>query len=172
MSGSVLFALFGCISGTDTEPEKTPDTTHTDTDSPNVESKTEPEYTTCTPEEVIVSAPESAQDIPDSLTHDSIVTYVESVERDIVLPEDTDGYLQIGETTTESVANGFLADVEVTGGYYNEAKDGDSTETIHYDLPPHTSRYFLMQNLVRRVKTQGNTADPRQEGDLLACTME
>lgn len=172
LSGSGLFVLSGCISGAETEPAKTSDDTHTDTDSPNTASENEPEYTTCTPEEVSVSAPESAQDIPDSLTHDSIVTYVESVERDIVLPADTDGYLQIGETTTESVTNGFLAEVPITGGYYNEATDGDSTETVHYDLPPHTSRYFLTRNLVRRVKTQGNTADPRQEGDLLVCTMD
>lgn len=159
-SGSGLVALSGCLSG---------DGSGSAGESQSADT---PAYTTCDPEDVLASAPESARNLPDSLTHDSIVAYVESVEPEIVLPPDSDGYLSVGEVTTESVATGALAEVSVTGGYYNEAKDDDSTETVHYDLPPHTARYFLTRNLVRRVETDGDPADPRREGDLVACTME
>lgn len=103
---------------------------------------------------------------PDSLTHEQIVTYLETVESDFVLGSNTDGYVKIGEITTESVAHGYLAQVPVNGGYYNKAKDDNPTETIHYDLGTHTTRYFLGEQIVRRVEA----GDPREQGDVIACT--
>lgn len=163
VTGGAVAALSGCLGRTETAPEHTPITTQP-TDSP-----TEPAYTTCTSDAESSRAPESARDIPDSLTHETIVAYLATVERDIVLPTDDSGYVQIGEITTDAVAHGYLADVPVNGGYYNRPSHDNATETRHYDLPTHTARYFLTEQLVRRTEGRERPADPRTQGELIVC---
>lgn len=165
-AGAGFIALAGCLGG----PSGTPDEPDDGTESTGQPSETEPAYATCASGTVSADAPESAGNLPPSLAHEDVVGYVESVERDIVLPPDADGYVKIGAVTTESVSHGVVAEVPVTGGYYNEPGSDGSTGTVHADLAPHTARYFVTPTLCRRVKTRDGTADPREEGELLACT--
>lgn len=162
-------ALAGCFDLSDAKSSETVGANQTTGGDPSpTASGTRPAYATCETEAVSSTLPESARTIPDSLSHEHIVAYVESVERQIVLPVDTDGYLNIGDISTESVAHGHLAHVPVTGGYYNEASD-DSTETIHYDVGSYTASYFLTEHLVRRAKARDGSVDPRKQGALIVC---
>jgi hypothetical protein len=164
-TGSVLAALSGCLgSSEDGSDSGTPD------DEPTVsETPATPAYATCEEGSVEPSAPAVARELPDAFTHDKIVEYVTAVERAFVLPSGADGYVKIGTVTTESVARGHLAHVPVNGGYYNEPSDGNTTETTHYDLGTHRTSYFLTERVARRAKSRDGTADPREEGDVVAC---
>lgn len=159
VTGGTLAALAGCVGATgDSTPTGTAET---------------PPYATCDADSLVADAPESARNRPSSLTHDRIGDYVTQVESDFVLSSDVeDGYVKIGTPTVESVTHGYLARVPVNGGYYNREKEGNTTETVHYDLGMHKSSYFLNEQVVRRAKRRDSFPDPRKRSDLIACTSE
>jgi hypothetical protein len=128
------------------------------------------DYATCDTESN--RGPESAAKIPDPLSEARVATYVETVERDVVLPAEeriSDGYVVVGAVEVEAVTHGYVARVPVNGGYYNEPAAGDATETVHYDLPMHTARYFVNERVVRRTEAVDEPADPREFGRVLVC---
>lgn len=173
MIGSTSVALTGCLDFNEGDSERSPGSTGTPVNTPTpTDAATEPTYTTCESEPISVAVPQSASELPDTLTRESVAAYVEAVEREFVLPSDTDGYVVLGDVTVESVAHGYLARVPVNGGYYNEAAGANATETIHYDLGTHTASYFVAEQLVRRATTRGQQTpvDPRTRGDLIVCT--
>ncbi|WP_439026985.1 hypothetical protein [Haloarchaeobius sp. DT45] len=177
--GSALsLSTAGCLSsfGSDSTGRSDPnatadgttpdDATHTDT--PTTGTPGEP---TC---ETEYTAPEiaDAPAFPAHLTEDEIAAYLEAVERTIVLPPESqisEGYVSIGTITVESVDQGYIATVPVTGGYYNEA--GEGTATVHADLGTHTATYLVTGQVLKRAKAGGTATavDPRESGTLLRC---
>lgn len=165
-------ALGGCAgsdppSDTATETERESDSP-TKTDTP---TGTEPAYLHCDGPTVSTTIPTDAAVIPDSLTEESVVEYVERLEEFFALPlEDgePDGYVSIATVSVETVDYGYIATVPVTGGYYNEADD-DTTETVHHDLAPYTATYFVSEQVVRRAEDANTELDPRDHGEVVVC---
>lgn len=166
--GGVALMFSGCAAPTERDPTESDSPTRTTT-SP---SGTEPAYASCDPDVAVAEELDSAGDIPDPLTEDSVAEYVDAIERDIVLPpedEISDGYVSIGTIETETVEYGYLATVPVTGGYYNEASDETSTATVHADLGQHTATYFVNDQVVRRAEDTNAELDPREHGEVVVC---
>lgn len=164
--GTVLGGCAGPPATTDS-PTETDETT-TDT---NSASATEPTYLDCDQPTISKDLPNEATAIPDSVSEDSVVEYVERLEEFVVLPlEDgePDGYVSIGTVSVETVEYGYLATVPVTGGYYNQEQQ-DSTETVHADLGIHTATYFVTEQVVRRAEDTNTELDPREHGEVVVC---
>ena len=134
---------------------------------------TEPSYTTCDAGLASTEELHTAGGIPDTLSEDRVREYVTALEKDIVLPppdDRTSGYLDIGSVSVESVADGYLATVEVTGGYQREAPDGTATGTgTHADLGRHVATYFVNEQVVRRAVDYETELDPREQGEIVVC---
>lgn len=171
--GSVALLLSGCATVTDdgpteSEPTERDSPTRTTTSPP----ATEPAYANCDSVGAVAEELDEPAAIPDPLTEDSVAEYVDGLERDIVLPpedEISDGYVSIGTIEVETVEHGYLATVPVTGGYYNEASDDDSTVTVHADLGHHVATYFVNEQVVRRARDTTAELDPREHGDVVVC---
>jgi len=177
-------ALAGCVDAAPsrggTDPTDDPSSEPTTAESPDGQSTTErpttadpPAYASC--DGAATVGTESLPAIPESLTEARVATYVERVERAVVLPpasERTDGYVQIASVSTEAVLHGFLARVEVTGGYYNQPREGNTTATVHADLGTHVGNYFVNERVVRRIRDDTGASDPRDAGEVLVCEAE
>lgn len=164
--------LSGCATTTDGPTESEPTESDSPTRTTTSPSATEPAHASCDPDAAVTEELDSAGDIPDPLTEDSVAEYVDALERDIVLPpedETSDGYVSIGTIETETVEYGYLATVPVTGGYYNEASDGTSTTTVHADLGQHIATYLINEQVVRRARDTNAELDPRDHGKVVVC---
>jgi len=166
---SLAVAAAGCTAPDSSEP--TAATASPATGSTTADSATEPGYATCDTPAADAEELTTTGGIPDSLSEDTARAYVTAVEKDIVLSAEdgeNDGYVSIGSVAVESVEYGYLATVPVTGGYYNEDSD-DATETVHYDLAPHTATYFINDQVLRRAKDATSELDPRKQGEVIVC---
>jgi hypothetical protein len=47
---------------------------------------------------------------------------------------------------------------------------GTATETVHHDLGAHMASYFVTEQVVRRARTNEESVDPRQQGEVIAWT--
>lgn len=158
--------ISGCAGSPDGEDSPTKTASPTD-----VHTATDPGYLECDRATVSTDLPAEATVVPDPLTEDSVLDYVERLEEFLALPlEDgePDGYVGIGDVTVETVDYGYLATVPVTGGYYNQESD-DSTETVHYDMAPYTATYFVNERVVRRAEDDTAELDPREYGEVVVC---
>jgi len=188
---ALLAAFAGCTGTTDpggSDPEESADGTDadgTDAGSPSTsadstpadetadESPGLPAYATC--DGASNALPASAPAVPESLEPSAVASYVEAVERTLVLPPDdeiVDGHVIVGTVETESVEHGVLARVPVNGGYYNEPMEGNTTATVHADLGTHVGNYFVGERVVRRVRDRDGESDPREDGRVLVCRPE
>jgi len=167
---SLAAVLAGC--GSATGPEQSGTTTSTPDTGPETADPTgtDPTYASCDPEFAPTEPLHTAGGIPESLTESAASDYARELERDLVLPppeERSDGHVSIGTVEVEPVEYGFLVTVPVTGGYYNEASDDDST--VHADLAHYTATYFINENVVRRTKHGDAELDPRDYGEVVVC---
>ncbi|MEF8800440.1 MAG: hypothetical protein V5A38_09395 [Halolamina sp.] len=165
--GGIAVLLAGCTSRDGAVSTDSPSETPTPTTAP----ATEPGYVTCDPDRVSTVELHTAGGIPDDLSTARVREYAQSLEEDIVLPppeERADGYVSFGDVTTETVEYGYLATVEVIGGYQRDEVAGTATGT-HADLGQHIATYFVTEQVVRRARDTSTELDPRDHGEIVVC---
>jgi hypothetical protein len=149
-------ALAGCVGPVaDTTPTATPGTT------PTATPGTTPTATPYLDEMVTFpDGPKERPSLPDELTRESAGEYAVAHEyrfrynelhepgAEVGLSEESCGVEDVSQA-----GSGFTVTVRCSA-YVNRPADGTSTETVHYDYPPWTVRYYVDADSVLRTELE------------------